>query len=436
MTLTLHGATLVIYLATNVFRTYITYCAMQIFFDRPPIRRGWALFSYLLYGVGISLVYLFFNIPALTFGANVVLKLLITLSYQGSWQRRIAAVAFNYILVLLSEVIVLVLMEAAGTAHFTRFDDQEFILAQIAVCLVNYIIVALIKRAGIIKGHDQIQPIPWAAVIAVPVCTALPIITLVLIGSEPELPIIALAIVGLFAINILVFYLYEHIARLYQTKLALQLTAQQAEAYQQQAELYRQQQEEVRQLRHDLKNHFIALEAFARQSQNEAATAYAADLKQKAAVIPDGVATGIIAVDAIINYKIAQAKLQAIEVETELYLPARLQIISDADLCAVLGNLLDNAIRAAAELPADERWLRLTMTYRKSVLSIQVVNPYTGSLRQKHGRLLTTKPQEAQHGIGLQSVKHIADKYGGQLEIDHQQQIFTAAVWLSDVAWQ
>ena len=183
MTLTLHGATLVIYLATNVFRTYITYCAMQIFFDRPPIRRGWALFSYLLYGVGISLVYLFFNIPALTFGANVVLKLLITLSYQGSWQRRIAAVAFNYILVLLSEVIVLVLMEAAGTAHFTRFDDQEFILAQIAVCLVNYIIVALIKRAGIIKGHDQIQPIPWAAVIAVTVCTSLPIITLVLIGS-------------------------------------------------------------------------------------------------------------------------------------------------------------------------------------------------------------------------------------------------------------
>lgn len=258
--------------------------------------------------------------------------------------------------------------------------------------MVNYVAVALIGQAGIIKGHDQIQPIPWIAIIAVPVCTALPIITMVLIGNEPELPLIVLDIVCLFAINILVFYLYEHIARLYQTKLALQLAAQQAEAYQQQAELYRQQQEEVRQLRHDLQNHFIALEAFARQSQNEAATAYAADLKQKAAVIPAGAATGLTAVDAIINYKIAQAKLLYVEVETQLYLPARLQIISDADLCAVLGNLLDNAIRAAAELPADERWLRLTMTYRKNVLSIQVVNPYTGSLRQKHGRLLTTKP--------------------------------------------
>ena len=338
--------------------------------------------------------------------------------------------------VLLSETIILVLLEAAGTAHFNQFDDQEFILAQIAVCLFNYMIVVLIKRAGIIQGHDQMQSVPWAAIIAVPICTTLPIITLVLIGSEPELPLIALAIVGLFAINILVFYLYENIAALYQTKLELQLAAQQAKAYQQQAELYRQQQEEVRKLRHDLQNHLIALKEFVQQSQNEAAAAYAADLEQKTVANPAGIATGIIAADAIINYKIAQANLLAIAVQTQIQLPQQLQIISDADLCAILGNLLDNALRAAAELPADKRWLQLNMTYRKNVLSIQVSNPYVGSLRQKQGRLLTTKQQKAQHGIGLQSVKHIAEKYGGQLEIDSQQQLFTAAVWLSDIAWE
>lgn len=123
MTLTLHGATLVIYLVANVFRMYIVYCTRQIFFDRPPIRRGWAIVSYLLYWVGVSAAYLLANELLLTFAVNISLTLLITANYRGSWQRRIAAVVFSYVLALLCETIVLVILDTLGMTHFSRFND-------------------------------------------------------------------------------------------------------------------------------------------------------------------------------------------------------------------------------------------------------------------------------------------------------------------------
>ncbi len=429
MNLTVQGYALIIYLAANGFMTYTMYCAMKIFFDQPPAQRGWAISSYVLYGLGVSAVYLLFNQPALTFVANVVLLGCITCTYKGSWQRRCIAIIFTYVLALLCEAVALVLMDAGGTVHFTRFDDQEFIVAQIVVRIVNYMSVMFISHFRVVHGHDQIQRIPWIAVIAVPVCTALPILTLVIIGAEKELPIIALSIIGLFAINILVFYLYEHIAELYQDKWEGRLTDEQIKAYQQQDELYHQQQEVLEELRHDLKNHVIA------QPSSMEAKQYEKDLLDKLQPPECHVSTGIAAADAILNYKFAQAEKQEMKMKLDICLPNRLQAIREADICAVLGNLLDNALRATAELPAENRWMRLTMTYRQQVLTITIVNPYRGKLKEKYGRLLTTKRDAEEHGIGLRSVQRIADKYHGQLELSHDWRTFTAEIWLSDARW-
>ena len=147
------------------------------------------------------------------------------------------------------------------------------------------------------------------------------------------------------------------------------------------------------------------------------------------------VSTGIPAVDAILNYKFAQAKQLNIQVKQDIRMPNRLQIIKEADLCAVLGNLLDNALRAAAELPIDNRWMCLTIAYRQQVLTLTFSNPFLGNLKEKSGRLLSTKQDAEEHGIGLRSVQHIADKYDGQLKLNHDQQTFYTEVWLSDVQW-
>ena len=116
--------------------------------------------------------------------------------------------------------------------------------------------------------------------------------------------------------------------------------------------------------------------------------------------------------------------------------PTTLQYITDDDLCAVLGNLLDNALRAASDLPAEQRHITLQITYQQDSLTIIVINPYKGALRKQNGRFLTTKTERGQHGIGLRSVSRIADKYNGELTVTEEEQLFTVYIWLSDYDWE
>ena len=167
----------------------------------------------------------------------------------------------------------------------------------------------------------------------------------------------------------------------------------------------------------------------------EEAQAYLQNLLTELQLPENTVATGLTALDALLNFKLACAQQAAIRIEKQFIVPTRLQTISDNDLCAALGNLLDNAIRAASELPSDQRWLQLAITYHQQVLTIRVTNPYQGSLRQRGSRLLTTKDDPQQHGIGLRSVERIAHKYDGDFQTHHEQQIFTAELWLSDNIW-
>ena len=329
----------------------------------------------------------------------------------------------------------LLILNTCGAGSFKSFNDQYFCMAQISARLLAYLLVLIMARSNIAKGHERIQTAHWLAIMAVPTLTTIAILAVMLWSSEEQLLLMTILVTGLMGIDILVLYLYDSIAILYQEKWEGRVMAEQIKAYQQQAKLYQQQQEVLEELRHDLKNHFIAWENRAQQSPDDHANKYEADLIQKLQPSPVQVSTGIAAADAILNYKLAQAEDLEAQLALHICLPNSLRVIQEADLCVVLGNLLDNALRAIAELPADSRWLRVSASYQKSVLTITVVNPYQGKLKEQYGRLLTTKQEAAQHGIGLRSVQRIADKYQGQLTASHDRQIFTAEIWLSDSNW-
>lgn len=61
-----------------------------------------------------------------------------------------------------------------------------------------------------------------------------------------------------------------------------------------------------------------------------------------------------------------------------------------ADLCIILGNLLDNAMEAVGSLPEGERQIDLSVSQVKRSLSITVRNPYQGKIRtDENGQIVT-----------------------------------------------
>ena len=91
-------------------------------------------------------------------------------------------------------------------------------------------------------------------------------------------------------------------------------------------------------------------------------------------------------------------------------LPADLPV-ADVDLCALLGNALDNAMEAAVK--ARDKQITLRCRAEKGVLMLKVSNALTGEETEE---LRSTKADSAHHGFGLPGIREIAGRYGGSLE--------------------
>jgi sensor histidine kinase YesM len=142
----------------------------------------------------------------------------------------------------------------------------------------------------------------------------------------------------------------------------------------------------------------------------------------------DRSSTGNTVIDSIINFKLQEAEQRNIKTNLDLKIPEKLEIPS-FDMTVILGNLLDNAIKAL-DMVKDNPFINLKMKYDKGRLIIQTDNPYEGDIIENEGKIITTHEDKANHGIGLQSVKKVIQKYDGIMNIDHSDNIFSISLML------
>lgn len=74
-------------------------------------------------------------------------------------------------------------------------------------------------------------------------------------------------------------------------------------------------------------------------------------------------------------------------------------------MTALLGNLLDNSLRALENV--SKPYLYFSMSYFKNSVKITIKNPYNDNIIQIDGRFLTTKDDKHNHGMGLNIVYDI-----------------------------
>ena len=84
------------------------------------------------------------------------------------------------------------------------------------------------------------------------------------------------------------------------------------------------------------------------------------------------------------------------------------------DVSALFGNLMDNALEAVKEIPEPEkRLINLTVEEKKGFLVIACENRCEGERIIREGIPVTSKQDTNYHGFGTQSIRRIAEKYGG-----------------------
>lgn len=123
-----------------------------------------------------------------------------------------------------------------------------------------------------------------------------------------------------------------------------------------------------------------------------------------------------------------QARREDIPFHARIDLPETLPV-DEIDMCLVLSNLLENAQEASLRTAPRSRQIDVAAYLHSSrIVLIQVTNAFGGEIREKQGVFQSSKRRGS--GVGIQSVRRIAEKSGGASSFTHQDGIFTAKVML------
>lgn len=182
---------------------------------------------------------------------------------------------------------------------------------------------------------------------------------------------------------------------------------------------------------HDFHNHIGVLRQLLIHGRTDEAVQYLDELQTPVQEMTDTVWTGDETADYLINSKAVTAGENGIEYQVQAEFPRHTNLKS-ADLCAILGNLLDNALEAAKQIPVPEqKFIRLTIRRINQMLVIKVENSFYTPPVKQDGMLKTSKAGNGLHGWGLKSAQTAAEKYDGMVQTSYEGNTFRTVATLS-----
>ncbi|WP_243135835.1 sensor histidine kinase [Acetobacterium tundrae] len=297
----------------------------------------------------------------------------------------------------------------------------------IIVQIMLYLVVRVLNNYKNIRQGEIIPLASWFAIILMPI-SSLYIILILFQANGLSWKQVIIAIILILLMNFSIFYLYDVISATIADKMDKRLLNQQNKYYKKQFEIMESSLKTTKAMKHDLRNHLSVIYALVDKGESEASLKHLSKMTDIYDDKKKHVCTENIDIDSILNFKIQEAEQKNIKTSLDLCVPEKMSI-SSFDLAIILGNLLDNAIEAISELEKESQ-IKIKMNYNKGRLIVLVENPYQGERLKKGNRYLTTHKEQNQHGLGLENIKSVLQKYDGSMEITQQDNIFSVSLLL------
>lgn len=208
----------------------------------------------------------------------------------------------------------------------------------------------------------------------------------------------------------------------------IDLEQKKKEQYHSQIMFYRMLSEQYtaqERLRHDMKNHIIALRQLIADQEWVKLEEYLCQMAQTGALEQPEDVTGSRIVDALLYDKHKRALQNHIRWECDVHIPPDCSV-DDFDLCVIFGNIIDNALEACKNIPCisaneePDKYIQMHCHPIKKFLLLEVVNTACNDNSQTH-------PTD---GIGLMNVRETVNKYNGTLEIDIKDHTYRISILL------
>lgn len=185
--------------------------------------------------------------------------------------------------------------------------------------------------------------------------------------------------------------------------------------------------EAVKAARHDLRQHLGVMDAYLAKGDIDGLKQYLQAYGRTVPSDTQSTFTRNFALNAVCAYYAEEAQKYEIQYDVKLDIPEYLPV-DEPEVCALLGNLLENAVDACREMEHGPRFIRIRSICEGSHIVLTVDNSCSREPRWSSGRLLSSKHKGL--GTGTYTVRETAERSGGGAEFTFKDGVFYASVFL------
>lgn len=312
------------------------------------------------------------------------------------------------------------------TQAYSMWDTPVIIIiTKLLTYLLLLIVECNLKKKEIFQYSHLIKKAFFLPIASLCLCVGIPLE----FSGHSEVLIIGSGL--LLLANILVFYCFEEMAEAQEKNKQYEYLKTQNEM----RDIYYKRMEEINQEHrkyvHNLKDYLQTIGGLAVKGNNEDILNVLGGMEVEVDSIRDKNYTGNSILNALLCEKESIARKKGIEIQIESHPEIGISFVENKDLIVMIGNLLDNAIEAAEEC-TNQKEIRMDFSQeQENFILIQMENTYSGVRNREGQRFLTTKQNKENHGLGIQSVEEAAEKYGGMLLLEQQDNRFSVILTLS-----
>lgn len=401
---------------------------LKLFFDKRCTSKKVEVFSYFIYYFINLFMFFTIRIPIVLLVINIILFFCLSLNYQGSLAKKIIVSGLSYMILMFAETLVAVLTGyfAIPVFGYSKYDSS---IGVVLIRILSMLIVTVLTNLKNIKNDIPVPNFYWFGTIFVSFASLYQFVSFFINGnfSRFQMTILITSILGT---NFVILFLYDTLYFSFSVKTEKMLLEQQNKAYEKQLDLMRQSLESLQTVRHDIKNHMIALKNLNFNNENNKFDTYIDKIISSVDIKKVYSNSENLIVDSILNYKLQALDIMDVEFNVSVTIPNKINI-SIYDLTIIFGNLIDNAITALNKC-IGKKFFSLNINYSKGNIIITIINTYNGEVNEKNEILNTLKNDEKNHGIGLKNVEEAVKRNNGYLKIYYNDKEFKVTVILQE----
>ncbi|MCD7855086.1 MAG: GHKL domain-containing protein [Clostridiales bacterium] len=416
----MNTAQIVCYLIYNVFQTVIICKYANIFLKGGTKRKGLKAAAGIAYYAVNTFGFLVFSSYALNILTNILPMFVYSLLYDDRLYKRVFYVLSVYSMGMVLEDFLYIIFSFL----FADFDLKIMVLFYVVFNLLFWGIYFVLKKIITNLSDADFRFKHLCPLLLVPIC----LIFFTQIFAASGFTINKFVIFGfMLGVSLLVFYCFYEIDKSYKSVYREYVLESQNRYYKNQLDIIKAADLRASKLRHDYKNHMLALKSYILSDNKAESLRYIDEISGSTDFEKQIVNSKNIVIDSLLNYKLRDYKEDNISLDLNISVPENL-FVSAYDLNIILGNLTDNALTAVKK--TEKREISISIKFINNSLFLRVGNTFDGILLTKENGLLTTKADKAGHGLGVDIIKETIKKYDGEIDIVSEENYFCNTVIL------